>query len=74
MAKIEVKNLNLNGAELFDDSEGFMDELHEDSVEQLKGGMLVPATSIPTLEPESIPTFKTIPTPPIVGPWSPVIL
>ena len=40
MAKIEVKDIKSNGAELFDDSEGFMDELNEDIFQRVKGGTL----------------------------------
>ena len=69
MAKIEVKDIKLNGAELFDDSESFMDELHEDAVEELKGGMLVPTPGT-----KSIPTITSIPTVPITRPGTPVIL
>ena len=59
MAKIEVKDIKLNPAELFDDSEGFMDELNEDAVEQLKGGMSV-------LTPEPTPTYEPLPNTPVI--------
>ncbi len=61
MAKIQVKDIKPNGAELFDDSEGFMDELNEDSVGQLKGGSLLP--NITDDQPEPTPTFTYLPSP-----------
>ncbi len=42
MANIEVKDIKSNGAQLFDDSEGFMDELNEDIFEQVNGGEASP--------------------------------
>ena len=68
MAKIEVKDIKLNGSELFNDSEGFMDELKEE-VEQINGGKLIYTKPFPRPFPKPFPI-------PLPYPWpcSPVIL
>ena len=38
MAKIKVKDIKPTGADLFDDSESFMNELSNDELEQAMGG------------------------------------
>ena len=75
MANIEVKDIKSNGAQLFDDSEGFMDELNEDIFEQVNGeGMLSPTSDFPIINP--LPITRPLPTVPIgiPQPWTPVIL
>ncbi len=77
MAKIEVKDIKLNGAKLFDDSEGFMDELNEYAIEQLHGGMMLDDIGIlPKTSPNPKPLPDSLIPRPIPGPcpYSPVIL
>lgn len=53
MANIDIKNisdLDLNGKNLFDDSEGFMTELCEDYELETVNGGLVPTTPIKDFE------------------------
>ena len=69
MAKIEVKDIKSNGAELFDDSESFMDELNEDVLEEVNGGMLASDAFIIADPPLPYPIIN-FPT----KPYSPVIL
>ncbi|AFY52804.1 hypothetical protein Riv7116_0196 [Rivularia sp. PCC 7116] len=38
MAKIQIKDVNLDGAELFNDSETFLNELQDGEIEQVVGG------------------------------------
>ena len=65
MSNLTISNLTTTGSELFQDSEGFMDELNGDICEQLNGGLVVC-------------TFPPINFPPIFpgpfGPYTPMIL
>lgn len=61
MADIKITDLSLNGNDLFDDDEDFlddMDELNEDIFERVKGGTMLP----------------TVPVPPHLTPHTPAIL
>lgn len=51
MAEIKITDLSLNGNDLFDDKEGFMNELDEDVFEQVKGGNI----AIPPTNPDTKP-------------------
>ncbi|NEP54095.1 MAG: hypothetical protein F6K65_37015, partial [Moorea sp. SIO3C2] len=46
MAKIKIKDIKSTGADLFDDSESFMNELSNDELDQAMGGLLVRVDSI----------------------------
>ncbi|NEO68976.1 hypothetical protein [Moorena sp. SIO3H5] len=46
MAKIKIKDIKLTGADLFDDSESFMNELSNDELDQAMGGGLVRVESV----------------------------
>ncbi|AOX00280.1 hypothetical protein BJP34_13175 [Moorena producens PAL-8-15-08-1] len=47
MAKIKVKDIKPTGADLFNDSESFMNELSNDELEQAMGGrILYPVLSV----------------------------
>ena len=39
MAKIQINDVNLDGAELFNDSETFLNELQDGEIEQVVGGL-----------------------------------
>ena len=39
MAEIQIKNINFDGNDLFDDSQGFMNDLSEDILDSVNGGM-----------------------------------
>ncbi|MEO1433608.1 MAG: hypothetical protein AAFV71_32025 [Cyanobacteria bacterium J06633_8] len=41
MAKIKINDVNLDGAELFNDSETFLNELQDGEIEQVVGGLKV---------------------------------
>ncbi len=41
MAKIKVKDIKPTGADLFNDSESFMNELSNDELEQAMGGRII---------------------------------
>ncbi|MBV6627147.1 MAG: hypothetical protein KI793_30120 [Rivularia sp. (in: Bacteria)] len=49
MAKIQINDVNLDGAELFNDSETFLNELQDNEIEQVVGGLT-------RVAPESIAT------------------
>ena len=55
MAEIKITDLNLNGNDLFDDEEDFMNDLSEDVFEQVKGGNIIapppPSPTDPYTEP-----------------------
>ena len=46
MAKIKIKDIKSTGADLFNDSESFMNELSNDELEQAMGGGLVRVDSV----------------------------
>ncbi|NEO44494.1 MAG: hypothetical protein F6K55_10315 [Moorea sp. SIO4A3] len=46
MAKIKIKDIKPTGADLFKDSESFMNELSNDELEQAMGGGLVRVESV----------------------------
>ncbi|MGB7444062.1 MAG: hypothetical protein WA919_23600 [Coleofasciculaceae cyanobacterium] len=82
MSKIKIHDLRPTGADLFDDSESFLNELSNDELNQAVGGLVlspVPTRPFPTVT-RPFPTvtrpFSTVigPVPTITGPWSPVIL
>lgn len=41
MAKIQINDVKLDGTELFDDSETFLDELEDGEMEQVVGGLTI---------------------------------
>ena len=51
MAKLKINGIKPSGAELFNDSESFMNELSNDELEQTIGGIFPPLipTVIPTV-------------------------
>lgn len=54
MADIKITDLSLNGNDLFDDDEDFMDELDEDIFQRIKGGTMLPTVPItPHLTPNT---------------------
>ena len=68
MAEIKIIDLNLKGNDLFDDDEGFMDELDEGAFEQVKGGTM----ASPIIGPDGEPIYPK--TEPIDLPFTMVIL
>ena len=57
MAEIKITDLSLNGNDLFNDNEGFMDELGEDIFEGVKGGSI----ASPPIGPDTKPIYpKTL--------------
>ena len=64
MAEIKITDLNLNGNDLFDDDEDFLDDMDEDTFEQVKGGIVVITVPITTYSPYCVP----------VPPYTPPIL
>lgn len=77
MAKIKVNDIKPAGAELFDSSESFMNELKNDELEQAMGGIAVSPPPGITLTPYSplCPIFPVNTNPNhYPGPWTPVIL
>ena len=40
MADIKITDIDLNGNDLFNDDEGFMDELGEETFDRIKGGTI----------------------------------
>ncbi len=68
MAKIKVNDINPTGADLFDDSESFMNELSTDELEQAMGGLSVFSEAILSI-------YKGFNISGISkNPWGPVIL
>lgn len=63
MAEIKITDLTLSGNDLFNDDESFMNELGEDTFEQVKGGSLAsPVISRDTKPYEPYPpTTKPLP-------------
>ena len=59
MSKIEIKDIGINGNDLFDDSESFLNDLSEDTFNSVNGGGITV-------------TITTLP-PPTTGPTSPLI-
>ncbi|NEO92726.1 MAG: hypothetical protein F6K56_21795 [Moorea sp. SIO3G5] len=80
MAKIKIKDIKPTGADLFNDSESFMNELNNDELEQAMGGLvLYPVLSVkescncyPTIGGTKTGGTKTIIFP--TYPYSPAIL
>lgn len=75
MAKLKINDIKPTGAELFDDSESFMNELVNDEVGHVLGGRIVNPDSLretfcEPIVPMTIPPRTTI----LTGPYSPVIL
>lgn len=57
MAEIKITDIDLNGNDLFDDDECFMDELGEDIFEQVKGGTM----ASPIIGPDTEPIYDPYP-------------
>ncbi|OLT59660.1 hypothetical protein BJP37_12085 [Moorena bouillonii PNG] len=75
MAKIKVKDIKPTGADLFNDSESFMNELSNDELEQAMGGRILPTVqSIRHSCNCCFTTTFTTKTSIFTGPYSPVIL
>ncbi len=84
MSKININDLQSTGADLFSDSESFLDELRSDELGNVAGGAFAPSATISqptvvnplttTLGTTIIQTRTLTPTVPTGGPWSPVIL
>ncbi|NEO02037.1 MAG: hypothetical protein F6K50_43690 [Moorea sp. SIO3I7] len=74
MAKIKVKDIKPTGADLFNDSESFMNELSNDELEQAMGGRIIgPVFSVqkscncfPTTGGTKTIIFKTYPCSPVI--------
>ncbi len=47
MAKLKINDIKPTGAELFDDSESFMNDLSNDELEQAMGGLIL--SPLPTI-------------------------
>ena len=62
MADIKITDLSLNGNDLFNDDEDFMNDMDEDIFEQVKGGIVVITVPITTYSPWCVPPY----TPPIL--------
>ena len=45
MAEIKIKDISIHGNDLFDDSEGFLDDLNEDMLDGVNGGMALDIVS-----------------------------
>ena len=55
MAEIKITDINLNGNNLFDDEECFMNELDGDVFEQVKGGNIIaPPPTSPNPQPTGL--------------------
>lgn len=76
MAKLKINDIKRTGAELFDDSESFMNELVNDDLGQVLGGKIVNPDVIKTVvEPTIVCSIRpTIPISIVDGPFTPVIL
>lgn len=49
MSKIQVNDLNISGADLFEDSESYMNDLDRDSMNAVGAGLVLsPGPSLPT--------------------------
>ena len=71
MTKIKVNDIKPTGAELFDDSESFMNELSNDELEQAMGGLILSPKPTEPWSPFCVPnkttiTFTTKPTSPVI--------
>ena len=51
MSTIKITDIDLNGNDLFNDDEGFMDELSEDVFDRIKGGTIASPPIGPDTEP-----------------------
>lgn len=75
MAKLKINDIKRTGAELFDDSESFMNELVNDDLGQVLGGQVVNPDVIKTVvEPTEFSSIRTTIPYCNVGPFTPVIL
>ncbi|MGB3758667.1 MAG: hypothetical protein WBA07_20180 [Rivularia sp. (in: cyanobacteria)] len=50
MSKIQINDVQLDGAEQFNDSETFLNELHSGEMEQIFGGLTI--AEVPVFDPE----------------------
>ena len=66
MAEIKIKDISIDGNDLFDDSEGFMDDLNEELLDGVNGGMLAESLAAP------IPPICTFPISPRPFPTEPI--
>ena len=73
MAEIKIKDISIDGNDLFNDSEGFMDDLNEEILDGVNGGMLLPYEPIECPFPGPI-SPRPFPTEPIPFPGTIVIL
>ena len=73
MAEIKIKDINIDGNDLFDDYEGFMDDLNEELLDGVNGGMLLPYEPIECPFPGPI-SPRPFPTGPLTIPSVIVIL
>lgn len=76
MAKIQINDVELNGAELFNDSETFLNELQDSEMEQIFGGLSkVPDENVRTtvyIPPQPYPTKPPFPWKPPIHPEGPI--
>lgn len=75
MAEIKIKDISIDGNDLFNDSEGFMDDLNEELLDEVNGGMLAESLVAPIVPLCTIPISpRPFPTEPISFPGTIVIL
>lgn len=76
MSKIKISDIKPTGAELFNDSESFMNELNDSEIEQAMGGLIASPYPIDSIQKSCNcwPTTGGKTTTLTTGPFTPVIL
>jgi len=69
MAKIQINDVKLDGAELFNDSETFLSELQDGEMEQIVGGLTIAEDPVASIY---YPDEPVHPVEPLIHPWKPV--